>query len=180
MIFSFIKRVKQKGRDMKTISQLCLGAEAHANGNGEEQPGAEHFLLAALDLPDGTAKKVFERLGIDPEKINEAISQQHIDALSNVGIDVEALDINMGKAEAVKPNAGLYKTTPSGQALMQKLHEMNAKRANPLMGLHVIEVIATMEQGIAPRALAAMGIDREALKAAVAAQSSEQSLVANH
>jgi len=34
---------------MKTITKLCQGAEKHANLNGEEKPGVEHFMLSVLD-----------------------------------------------------------------------------------------------------------------------------------
>ncbi|MGH6647625.1 hypothetical protein [Aquabacterium sp.] len=48
---SFIHRLKQRVRDMGTIKSLCLGAEEHAQQDGQDKPGAEHFLLSALDLP---------------------------------------------------------------------------------------------------------------------------------
>jgi hypothetical protein len=68
MVFSFFKNIKNKIQEMKTISRLCLGVEKYANLAGEEKPGAEHFMLSALDLPDGTARKVFERLKLDPNE----------------------------------------------------------------------------------------------------------------
>jgi hypothetical protein len=52
---------------------LCLCAEKDANKYGQEKPGAEHFILAALDLQDGSARDVFKRLEVNPDAINQAI-----------------------------------------------------------------------------------------------------------
>jgi ATP-dependent Clp protease ATP-binding subunit ClpA len=172
MFFSFInslikplKRIKQ---DMKNISVLCLDAERHAHSNGEEKPGAEHFLLAALELPDGSAKRVFDRLDIDPAGINQAIKNQHIDALHNTGLDDESIVENLNCTEITNQKLKLYDTTPSGQAVLQSLYQLNKKRKTPLIGAHVLEVIASMKYGIAARTLTAMGIDNATLKVAIA------------
>ncbi|MGZ8476106.1 MAG: Clp protease N-terminal domain-containing protein, partial [Candidatus Limnocylindria bacterium] len=47
---------------MRTIKKLLTDAEVEARAMGEAEPGAEHLLLAALDLPDGSARRAFERL----------------------------------------------------------------------------------------------------------------------
>lgn len=59
-------RIRSKLNDMNTIKLLCEGAEAHALQDQQREPGAEHFLLAALDLPDGTARLAFEKAGAQP------------------------------------------------------------------------------------------------------------------
>ncbi|MEZ5102114.1 MAG: Clp protease N-terminal domain-containing protein [Thermoleophilia bacterium] len=45
------------------MGRLLEAAEAVARRDGAEQPGPEHLLLAALDLPDGSARRA---LGLDP------------------------------------------------------------------------------------------------------------------
>jgi Clp amino terminal domain, pathogenicity island component len=55
-------RIKARLSSMSTLKSLCLRAEQHALRDQQRQPGAEHFLLAALDLPDGTARQAFESL----------------------------------------------------------------------------------------------------------------------
>jgi hypothetical protein len=64
----------------------------------------------------------------------------------------------------------LYDTKPSGQTVMQKIYQNNKARKTRLIGAHVIEVISSMEYGIAIRALQTMGIDLVALKKAVKAE----------
>ena len=168
MIFSFIKGIKNKIKDAKTISQLCQGAEKHANLNGEEKPGAEHFLLAALDLPDGRAKNIFTGLGISADDINAAIKAQHIDALHEIGIDASVIALDMANDGEIVPKLALYDTQPSGQVVMQKLYQRNKSSGAPLISAHVVDVISSMEQGIAARAIKVLNIDFVKLKSAIA------------
>jgi len=170
MLLSFINKIKKKIQDMKTISKLCIGAEKYANLNGEEKPGAEHFMISAFDLPDNTARNVFKRLNIDPSGINEAIKRQHVEALSGVGLDQNPIDLGLETPEKIQSNLKLYDTQPSGQVLMQRLYQRNKIQNKSLIGAHVLESIASMEYGIAPRTLRAMGIDSIDLKKAIAAE----------
>ncbi len=168
MIFSFIKSFRRIKQDMKNISVLCREAERHAHINGDEKPGAEHFLLAALELPDDSAQRIFSRLNIDPSRINQAIKNQHINALHTAGLDDESIEENLKYTEITNSKLKLYDTTPSGQAVLQTLYQFNKKRNTPLIGAHVLEVIASMKYGIAARTLTAMGIDNAVLRIAIA------------
>jgi hypothetical protein len=49
-------RLRHRLRGVGTLKTLCEAAEQHARRAGQDQPGAEHFVLAALDLPDGSAR----------------------------------------------------------------------------------------------------------------------------
>jgi len=161
------KRIKLRIRDIGTINALCSGAEKQAHENGEAFPGAEHFLLAAMALPDGTARRAFERVGADPDTLRAAIAKQYSDALNRMGIDLTAMDTEHHIPEPVTSNRMLYDTKPSGQAVMKALYEQRTENKNiPLLGAHVVAVIASMEQGVAARSLLTMGIDQNALGAA--------------
>ncbi|MFK3865719.1 Clp protease N-terminal domain-containing protein [Pseudoalteromonas rhizosphaerae] len=167
MLYSFIRNIKTKIQDMKTISNLCLGAEKYANQYNEEKPGAEHFMLASLDLKDESVRNVFARLGVNPDEINQAIIKQHTEALAGIGIEQEAIIAQTILSEKIKPSVKLYDTKPSGQFVMQKIYQNNKSRGTRLMGVHVIEAILSMEYGIAIRALQAMNIDLIALQKSV-------------
>ena len=80
------QRIRDHFQSLSTLKQLCTGAENHARTQGHSAPGAEHFLLAALDLPDGSARRAFERLGQDPGAVPAAIEQQYRDALQGLGL----------------------------------------------------------------------------------------------
>ncbi len=160
------RQLQQRFQSMRTLSQLCTDAEAHARARGQAEPGAEHFLLAAIDLPDGSARRAFESVGADPAALRAAIEQQYRDALKGVGLDAA-----LPQAPALpSPGPGLYRAQPSGQELVQALARARKDQGGPLLGAHVVVAVAAMPQGVAARTLRAMGIDAGQLAAAARAQ----------
>ncbi|MBB6467820.1 ATP-dependent Clp protease ATP-binding subunit ClpA [Aminobacter lissarensis] len=156
-------RIKARFNDMSTIKSLCEAAEAYALQDQQREPGAEHFLLAALDLPDGTARLTFERIRADPEALKPAIARQYGDALAAIGLDVGAAASAGYAPLAARP--GPFNASASGQEIMQQL-AAERKAHGPLLGAHVVATIASMQHGVAARALRAMGVDAGMLKAA--------------
>jgi ATP-dependent Clp protease ATP-binding subunit ClpA len=153
---------KMKG-EFRTIKQLLEGAEQLAQQSGESLPGAEHLLLAALALPDGTARRAFERLGVDPAGLPSAIAAQHDEALRAVGIKVEAKDLDTPAPEA----RGVYLSTASAQTAFKRAVELSGKpKPRRLRGAHVVLAVTEMEHGTVARALSRLGVDREHLAAA--------------
>lgn len=161
------RQLKHRFLSMRTLSQLCTQAEVHARASGQAAPGAEHFLLAAIDLPDGSARRAFESIGADPAAVRSAIEQQYRNALQGLGLGNAALP----QAAALEPHApGLYRAQPSGQELVQALARTRKDQGGPLLGAHVVLAVAAMSQGVAARTLRAMGIDAARLAAAAQAQ----------
>lgn len=156
----FLRQVNE----YRTIRALLGGAERLAHRAGETEPGAEHLLLAALALPDGTARRAFERLGADPDGLPAAIEGQHVDALHAVGIDPG----DAGRAASPAPPArGPYRSSPSAQVAFRRAVELSAVPApRRLQGAHVVAAVAEMEHGTVPRALRRMGVEPERLAAA--------------
>jgi ATP-dependent Clp protease ATP-binding subunit ClpA len=160
------RQLQHRFQSMRTLSRLCTGAEAHARASGQAAPGSEHFLLAAIDLPDGSARRALESVGVAPAAVRDAIEQQYRDALRSVG-----LDATLPQAPALAPPApGLYRAQPSGQEVMQTLARSRKSQGGPLLGAHVVAAVATMPHGVAARTLRAMGIDADQLVAAAQAQ----------
>ena len=161
-------RIKARFNDMGTIGTLCTGAEQHALRDQQREPGAEHFLLAALDLPDGTARKSFEDVGASPAALKDAIARQYGDALAAIGLDVgPPSDASTGPAKlATRP--GAFNASASGQEVMQAL-AADRKAHGPLLGAHVVAIVAGMPHGVAARALRAMGVDLGQLRSAAEA-----------
>ena len=156
-------RLKNRFRDMRTIKILLEGAEAEANRAGESMPGAEHLLLAALDLADGTARRAFERVGADPGALRQAIDDQHTEALRAVGIaDAQA---ELAGSIAQRSN-GVYRSGGSAQSAFQAAGKLARKTRTQLVGAHVLVAITEMEHGTAIRAVRSLGIDIDALAAA--------------
>jgi ATP-dependent Clp protease ATP-binding subunit ClpA len=163
-------RLLKPVRDIRTIKTLLTRAEAQAHEAGDAMPGAEHLLLSALALPDGTARRALERVGADPDGLRPAIAAQHAQALLAIGIeppddDVLGLPAGSGGAAA----RGVFRATASAQAAFRAAVDLaKADKGSPLLGAHVVAAVARMEHGTSTRALRAMGIDRHAL--AIAAQ----------
>ena len=150
--------LKSKLSDMATIKLLCEKAEAHALEDQQREPGAEHFLLAALDLPDGTARLAFEQAGAEPDALKAAIERQYATALRSIGLEPIAL------ADApISANAGIYQAAPSGQTVMQGLTASRTGHG-PLLGAHVVGIVAGLSHGVAARALRALDVDSALLK----------------
>lgn len=151
--------LKRRFRDMRTVATLCQNAEKLANSSGRSEPGAEHFVLAALSLPDGTAQRAFQRLHVDSDQFRHAIDQQYADALCSVGINLPENSVFERPALA-RPGSKLYKGHASAQALMQRLSEIGKdKKEKPLLGAHVVLAAISAQFGVIPRALQVMGID---------------------
>jgi ATP-dependent Clp protease ATP-binding subunit ClpA len=154
-----MRLIKTRFSDMRTISTLLEGAEAEAARAGGSMPGAEHLLLAALDLPDGTARRAFE-----PGALRQAIEEQHAEALRAVGIDSDA-----GAEDAVSvapPTMGVYRSSGSAQGAFQAAGKLARETRSQFVGAHVVLAITGMEHGTAIRAVRSLGIDVDALAAA--------------
>ena len=145
-------RLRMRIRDVNTIKTLCLGAEQYARQNGEEEPGAEHFLLSAIDLPDGTARRAFARVEADADRVRAAIFAQYDDALRSIGVDASELARRLEDEPIKSPTGFLYKAKPSSSAVLQSLAALRSTdKDSPLVGAHVVEVIAGMHEGVAAR-----------------------------
>jgi ATP-dependent Clp protease ATP-binding subunit ClpA len=152
--------LRRRVADMRTIAALCRAAERHALEDQQREPGAEHFLLAALDLPDGTARQAFQQVGADPAGLRPAIQSQYQDALRSVGIERE-----LPAMEPAAPLPGAYQAAASGQALMRALTDGRAEHG-PLRGAHVVAAAAGFRHGVVARSLRAMHVDPAALRSA--------------
>ncbi|WP_306027022.1 Clp protease N-terminal domain-containing protein [Stappia sp. MMSF_3263] len=157
--------IRKRLESMRTIRTLCQQAELHARREAKQEPGAEHFLLAALDLPDGTARVAFAQVGANAASFGDAIARQYDEALRHIGIEPPTVSRRGPRQDAGGAGGGLYHAAASGKQVMQALAASHKDHA-PLLGAHVVAVVADMEHGVAARALEAMGVDRGALKRA--------------
>lgn len=154
-----LQRIRQRLEDMRTLHRLLTRAEHIARAQGQPQPGAEHFLLAALELPDGSARRAFQRIGADPDVLPAAIEQQYRDALAHIGVQAPLPP----PTPLAPPQGGVYSAQASGQHLVQALARSGKDRPGPLRGAHVVALIAQTPLGVAARALQALGLDPHAL-----------------
>lgn len=155
-------------REFKTMQALFTGAAAHARALGDELPGPEHLLLAAMDLQDGSAAQACASVGLDPEALGAAIAREHDAALAAVGIHTEP---SVSTAIEQTTPAGVFRSTGQGQEAFQRaITAMRESGARALMGAHVVVAVAEMEHGTAARALDACGINCSHLRDAAIAE----------
>jgi ATP-dependent Clp protease ATP-binding subunit ClpA len=160
--------------DMRTIKQLLTEAERISREMGQEEPGAEHLLLAAAQLPDGSGARALARAGTDAARISEGLVREQADALVTAGVAREtaeqlAVPTPLGSAGAPI----LYGAGPSAREAFRTATDLARGARRPLAGAHVVAAVAAMERGTAARVLERLGIDRRAL-----ADAAEQELAA--
>lgn len=149
----------------RPLKQLYEGAESRAKAMGDSTTGAEHLLLSAFDLPDGLARRAFQRAGGDPDAFEAAVVQQHDDALRNIGIEPVAEETlrRRPRRGGPKPNESLIHVLKAGVTL-EKTEGLKG------LGAQIVAGTASLEHGTAARTIAAMGIDRFQLGAAARAE----------
>lgn len=165
MIFSFVNKIRRKARDVKTIAELCNGAEEFSRRNGVEKPGIEHYFLSCILLSDGEARSVLSEFNVSADSFEKAIQLQHEEALSKVGISSEDLENIEFGINGEKPI--LYRTQPSGGEFIKELYKDNHSRCFPLNSIAILETLVKTEHGVVKRTLNVLGVDLDALREAI-------------
>ena len=157
--------------DMRTIKQLLTEAERISREMGEEEPAAEHLLLSAMGLPDGSAARALGTQGVDTAAIRAALREEQADALVAAGVAREAAE---AMAEPVPLGAAgaplLYGAGPSAREVFGEAGKLARSSKQPLAGAHVVIAVAGLEKGTLPRVLDRLGIDRPRLVDAARAE----------
>lgn len=157
--------------DMRTIKQLLTDAERIAREMGEEEPGAEHLLLSAMGLPDGSAARAMERLGVDDDRIRAALRDEQADALVDAGVSRELAETMAAPTPLGSAGAPLlYGAGPSARELFQNAGTRARSAKQRLAGAHVVMAAAELERGTMPRVLDRLGVDRARLVDAARAE----------
>ena len=157
--------IRQRLRDAQTLKALCFGAEKHANSQGQREPGTEHFVLAALDLPDSTAERAFSLLGITRSAYRISIEKQYHAALSSIGLPPDGVAEFDRSSFTVPPSRGPYRTQPSAQSMMDVLtreimkNEQKADSSAPLLSAHVLLAASAAQHGVSARTFLDLGVN---------------------
>ena len=157
--------------DMRTIKALLTDAERIAREMGEQEPGAEHLLLSAIELPDASAARALARLGLDADRVRSALRQEQADALVSAGVPRDTAEAMAEPTPlGVSGTPLLYRAGPSGRAVMQETSKLASSAKQRLAGAHVVLAVAGLERGTVPRALDRLGVDRQQLADAARAE----------
>ncbi len=169
-----LRRAKRsRMQDIRIMNELFPAADAAAAADGEQNAGAEHLLIAAMDLDTGSARRAFERVGADPDQFQAATRAQHENALRSVGIrplDEDVLDRHLPPPV---PDSGPRRGSPSSHELFRNVVKLVRKERSQLYGAYFVLVAAKTERGTTARALRHMGVDPTELEAAARAEIDE-------
>ena len=156
---------KKPTQDIRTMNALFTAAEKEATLVGEAEYGTEHLILAAVDLPDGSAARAFKRVGVDPHAFRNAIKDQRTEALRAIGIAPEDGKIDGRLPEPTDPK-GPMQSKGSTQNVFKKVVKLVKKEKSQLYGAYILLVAADAETGSTARALETLGVHRDDLAAA--------------
>lgn len=156
--------------DIRTMGRLFPAADAAALADGETEAGAEYLVIAALDLPDGSARRAFERAGADPDAFSGAVRAQHGDALRSIGMQPLNDDVLDAQLPKQLTPAKWVKGAPSGHDLFRRVVKLVRKERSRLHGAYIVLVAAQTEHGTSVRAIRQMGLDPEVLARAARAE----------
>lgn len=163
-----LKKLTQTFRDMGTIKALCETAERIATAEHQTAPGAEHFVLAAQELPDGSAARVFDKLGLGAESFHEALREVHRAALAAAGVGEAQVRDSEQSVPPLQQSGDIYRAAPSGQAVLQGLAALRKRGVTgPLIGVHVLEIVVAMQHGPTAQAFSLLGRDPASVMAAI-------------
>lgn len=151
-------------KDLTTIKRLLTLAEDEARGTGDDVPGPEHLVLAALALPDGTAAAALAAVGADEESLRAALVRSRHEALLSVGVEPFDDPVSGGPA----PGVGPYRSTTQAQRTFQAAARLSrTTRPRRLLGAHVVAAAADeCQHGTLGRALRMLGVTPADLRAA--------------
>jgi ATP-dependent Clp protease ATP-binding subunit ClpA len=154
--------------DVRLISELLTTAEQEARAAGDEQPGAEHLLLAATITGDDTARVALARWDASPDRIRAAIVAVHEHALAGLGLD-PASAAPVAPLDAAPPRA--YRSDANAQAVFTRAGALaRSSRPRGLRTAHVLLALTESEAGTARRVLRELEIEPEELAAAATAE----------
>lgn len=157
-------RKKRRNRigDIRTMNRLFPAADVAARSAGVPVACAEHLIIAALDLPDGTARRAFIRAGVNPDDFTRIINDMHASSEGNGG--------------SVGPEVkgrGPLKTEESAQRVFKQVVDMVRTERTQLYGAYLILVSAETGEPTPCSAFEAMGVTPDQMAVAARAEIDE-------
>ena len=173
------RRQRPKARTMRPALGYLVSSQQRARSLGHNYVGTEHILLGLLERPDGTATIALKRAGVSPDEVRDRLLEKtprcetrlDPDALATLGIDlnqvraqVEAafgpgsLELGPTRCMGISPRAKL--------ALALAVDEAHA---GPVNDDHVLIGLLSVEDSLATRVLADLGVSVKDLRTAISA-----------
>ncbi|MCX6522212.1 MAG: Clp protease N-terminal domain-containing protein [Actinobacteria bacterium] len=155
-------KLRRARADLATMNQLLPDAERRAREDGLELPGAEHLLLASLDLDD-IAAGVLRGFSVDGADLRAAVAGQHDEALRTIGLLADDNAIEAALPPGGQPR-GPYRSQGSLQRAFQHAVELAKRDGSSVNSGHVLLAVTEAEHGTVARALGHLGVDPDLLR----------------
>lgn len=162
---SFIAGIRRRLHDVGVIREVLERAEGLARSEGRDRPGAEHLVLAACDLPDGTAARALAAVGTTPDALAAAIRAVHAEALEAVRLHVDEQGLDAALPDGRAPRGAYHSEVPL-QEVFGRARELVAEERSHLSGAWLLVAAAERHRGTLAQALRRLDVDRAELVAA--------------
>lgn len=152
-------------RDIRFMNALFTTAETEAHDLGDDVPGVEHLLLAALALPDDSGRRALATCAATIDDVRGAIAATHADALRFAGLAPQ--DTDPSGPDSARKSEGPFRTSGTAQLVFQRAVALSKlDRPRSLRSAHIVLAVAELEHGTASRVLRRLGIDPAMLQRA--------------
>ena len=150
---------------MKTLSAVISDSLGRAQRGGDEYAGAQHLVLTALAMEDGTASELLADFGVSSAAFADAVAAQPGEVLRELGISDE---LAAASAASVEVGTGKYGNADATyEQAVKHIYEMHNANGDHrrLISAYVLAGAAQVGRGVAARAFASLGVDVNALVA---------------
>ena len=144
--------------DIVLMKTLLPAAEQIARSEGVETPGAEHLLLASLDLDDAIAKDALLSFKVDQPALRAAINKQHQQALDSIGIVADEDAITSTLPLPGQPS-GPYRSQGSLQGAFNLAVELAKSDKAAVNSGYLLLAIIEPSRGTVTRTLEQLSVD---------------------
>jgi ATP-dependent Clp protease ATP-binding subunit ClpA len=135
------------------------GHEAKKDGSPTFE--AQHLLLAIATARERTTHRLLTAVGLDHQKIRDALDREFQHSLSAAGVSLAASDLPRPSYAPAHPSPGA-----SAKLALERSFTSVARKRD-LRPAHLLLGITRAEIGTVPRALALAGIDQADLRARI-------------
>lgn len=160
--------LRDRIHDMRAMGPLFAAAKREADRTGDELPGAEHLLVAAVAADDDeSGRRALARVGLDVAAVRQAIADQHAEALRSMGVVVGS---HPDEPRSARPRTGPVRTSGAAQTMFRAVVDRVRRERSRLLGAWFVLVAAETRHGTVARVVDQLAVEPAALAAAARAE----------
>jgi len=149
--------------DRLDLRRIVREARVEASAAGSARVEAEHLLLALSARPDTDAGRLLVDRGLDHGTLSRALDLEFEHSLASVGVRLDDFALPHERTALVRESRWLGRSVQIAMQRAMKARAGHGRSRRQLQSLHLLLGIMAPDLGTVPRALAAIGVDRDAL-----------------